>query len=83
MILKSATDKSFYDTTGKRTNQWIKLKNKGLVGQNMRDTLDLIPIGAYHGKGKRAGYFGSFLMAAYDMQNNNFESICKLGTGFK
>ena len=57
--------RSFYDTSGKRTGQWVKLKNKGLVGANMRDTLDLIPIGAYYGQGKRRGLFGSFRMASY------------------
>ena len=49
----------------------------------MRDTLDLVPIGAFYGKGNRTGMYGSFLMASYNHNTNQFESICKLGTGFK
>lgn len=49
---------------------------------NMRDTLDLVPIGAFYGKGNRTGKFGSFLMASYNPSLNAFYSICKLGTGF-
>jgi DNA ligase-1 len=33
----------------------------------MKDTIDLIPIGAYYGKGSRAGLFGAYLMASYNM----------------
>ena len=48
----------------------------------MRDTLDLIPIGGYYGKGSRTGVFGSYLMAAYSVHLRRFYSVCKLGTGF-
>lgn len=48
----------------------------------MKDTLDLIPIGAYFGKGNRKGLFGSFLMAAFCAREAQFYTICKLGTGF-
>jgi DNA ligase-1 len=66
LVIKAAhPNLTYYDITGKRTGQWVKLKNRGLVGANMRDSLDLIPIGAYYGKGKRKGLYGSFLMAAY------------------
>jgi DNA ligase-1 len=43
----------------------------------------LIPIGAYYGDGNRSGMYGGFLMAVYNKDTNNFESICKVGTGFK
>lgn len=44
---------------------WIKLKNTALT-TNMRDTLDLVPIGAYYGKGNRTGFYGSFLMGSFN-----------------
>ncbi len=70
-----------YETSGKKTSLWMKLKNTAL-SSGMRDSLDLIPIGAYFGKGNRTGFYGSFLMASYNSDSKMFESICKLGTGF-
>jgi DNA ligase-1 len=70
-----------YETSGTRTGMWMKLKNTALT-TGMRDTLDLVPIGAYFGKGNRTGFYGSFLMASYNSNTKMFESICKLGTGF-
>lgn len=63
--------------------KWIKLKKDYLKG--LGDTLDLVPLGAWYGKGKRTGTFGSFLMFAYDDSEDAdgiFQSITKVGTGF-
>ena len=39
-------------------------------------------MGAYYGKGKRQGLFGSYLLGAYDPQTKQIEAITKIGTGF-
>ena len=49
----------------------------------MQDTIDLIPIGGFYGKGKRQGTIGAYLMACYNKETGHFESICKVGTGLK
>jgi DNA ligase-1 len=44
--------------------------------------VDLVVVGAFAGRGKRAGVYGALLMATYDQASDGFETVCKLGSGF-
>lgn len=65
---------------GSRGFAWIKFKTD--YTEALVDTMDLVAIGAFHGRGRRAGWYGALLMAAYDPETQTWPSVCKLGTGF-
>ena len=65
---------------GTRGSNWLKLKRE--YRNELGDSLDLIVIGAYFGKGRRTGLYGTLLLSTYNHEENNFPSICKVGTGF-
>jgi len=65
---------------GARGSNWLKLKRE--YRNELGDSLDLVVIGAFYGRGRRTGRYGALLLAAYDEQTDTFPSICKVGTGF-
>ena len=65
---------------GKRGFKWVKYK-RGIAGK-LSDTLDLVVVGAWLGRGKRAGSYGSLLAAAYNPDEDRFETLTKVGSGF-
>jgi len=79
IIAKNAGPSSVYQA-GSRGTLWIKWKRE--YSKEMQDTFDLVIVGAYMGRGKRAGHYGALLCAAYNDQSDRYETICKLGSGF-
>jgi DNA ligase 1 len=79
LICKSVGVDSVYQA-GARGWMWIKYKRD--YKSEMTDTVDLVVVGAFHGRGKRAGAYGALLLAAYNRELDTFETVTKLGTGF-
>ncbi len=65
---------------GAREFSWVKLKRE--YRSDLADTLDLVIVGALHGRGRRTGRYGALLLAAYDKKLDMFQSATKVGTGF-
>ncbi|MFQ5999298.1 MAG: ATP-dependent DNA ligase, partial [Candidatus Bathyarchaeia archaeon] len=79
LICKSMNEDAVYQA-GARGWLWIKYKRD--YKSEMTDTVDLVVVGAFHGRGKRAGTYGALLLAAYDPEEDMFKTVTKCGTGF-
>ena len=79
IMAKSLNDDSVY-RAGSRGFLWIKYKKE--YRSEMTDTVDLVVVGAFHGRGRRGGLYGALLMATYNPDKDRFETVTKLGSGF-
>ncbi|CAE7072296.1 unnamed protein product [Rhizoctonia solani] len=64
----------------KRTSAWLKLKKDYVDG--LGDSLDLVPIGGWHGIGRKAGWWSPILLGLWDAKAGEFVGVCKCMSGF-
>jgi DNA ligase 1 len=79
LVCKSVSPDAGYQA-GARGWLWIKLKRD--YRTELSDTVDLVVVGAFAGRGRRAGVYGALLLAAYDAAADMFRTVTKCGTGF-
>ena len=66
---------------GARKFSWIKLK-RSYKGE-LSDTLDLVIVGYFLGRGSRSEFkFGGLLCATYNSKRDVFETVSRIGSGF-
>lgn len=63
----------------KRLDSWLKVKKDY---SSSFDTLDLIPIGGWHGQGRKAKWWSPILLAVRNDETGSFEAVCKCMSGF-
>lgn len=63
----------------KRTAAWLKLKKDYVSG--VGDSLDLVPVGAWYGNGRKVKWWSPILMAVYDQSSGRFVAVCKCMSG--
>ena len=79
LLCKSLAPSAGYQA-GARGWLWIKLKRD--YRTELSDTVDLVVVGAFAGRGRRRGVYGALLLAAYDPAADVFRTVGKCGTGF-
>ncbi|PPQ99454.1 hypothetical protein CVT24_005261 [Panaeolus cyanescens] len=63
-----------------RTSAWLKLKKDYI--DTMGDSLDVIPVGAWHGNGRKVNWWSPVLLALWDPQQGVPVALCKCMSGF-
>lgn len=79
IMAKSIKEESIYQA-GNRGFIWIKLK--GLEGGKLKDSVDVVLIGANFGRGRRKGVYGTYIGAVYDPENDKFEAFTRIASGW-
>ncbi len=66
---------------GARKWSWIKYKRT--MKSQLSDTIDVVIVGYYKGRGRRASFgIGGVLVAVYDPKEDVFRTVAKVGSGF-
>ncbi|KAH7272045.1 hypothetical protein MRS44_002552 [Fusarium solani] len=63
----------------KRLDSWLKVKKDY---SSSFDTLDLIPVAAWHGQGRKSKWWSPILMACRNEETGALEAVCKCMSGF-
>lgn len=63
----------------KRLDSWLKVKKDY---SSSFDTLDLIPVAAWHGQGRKSKWWSPILMACHNEETGALEAVCKCMSGF-
>jgi len=79
LVVKALGKEAIY-RAGARGWLWVKFKRD--MKSELVDTVDLVVVGGFHGRGKRSGVLGAVLLACYDPEKDVFKTVCKVGTGF-
>ena len=79
IMAKSVKEGSIYQA-GNRGFLWLKLK--GLEGGKLKDSVDVALIGAFYGRGRRTGVYGTYIGAVYNPENDSFEAFTRVASGW-
>lgn len=63
----------------KRVDSWLKVKKDY---DTTADTLDLVPVGAWHGQGRKAKWWSPILLAVRNPETGCLEAVTKCISGF-
>lgn len=66
-------------TPDRRLDAWLKVKKDYHATS---DTLDLIPIAAWHGTGRKSAWWSPFLLAVRNPSTGTLDAVCKCMSGF-
>jgi DNA ligase-1 len=74
LMLKSLS--SPYMSGSRTSGGWRKLK-KDYLTTSAGDTIDVVPIGAWRGQGRKKDWFSPFLLAVWNDEKGVYQTLCR------